>query len=106
MMKRLKQKWNIQSNWQLIIILFIFSATGSAALVVRKLVFNLIGITPETSLWIKVPLYIIVLFPAYQIMLVLIGGLLGQFRFFFEFQKKTFRFLDRKKVVIPDIRER
>lgn len=97
MMQRFKYKWNINSNWQLIIILIVFSITGSAAMIVRKLVFSLIGIVPETSLWIKVPLYILILFPAYQILLIIIGSLLGQFQFFYAFQKKSFRFLNRKK---------
>ncbi|MFA9391751.1 MAG: DUF6787 family protein [Prolixibacteraceae bacterium] len=98
MMNKFKTKWNIASDWQLIVIFVVFSITGSAAMVVRKLVFGLIGITAETSLWIKVPLYILILIPAYQLLLIVIGGLLGQFRFFFEFQKKNFRFLNRKKV--------
>lgn len=98
MLNKFKTKWNIDSDWQLLVIFIVFSITGSAAMVVRKLVFGLIGITPETSLWIKVPLYILILIPAYQFLLLIIGGLLGQFRFFFEFQKKNFRFLNRKRI--------
>lgn len=93
MLQRFKDKWNIKSNFQLIIILVVFSITGSAALVVRKFVFNLVGIQPETSLFIKVPLYILVLFPAYHILLFIIGSLIGQFEFFYAFQKKSLTFL-------------
>lgn len=93
MFRKFKDKWNIKSNLQLVIILIVFSITGSAALVVRKLVFNLVGIQPETSLFIKVPLYIAVLFPAYQILLLIIGTLIGQFQFFYAFQKKSLAFL-------------
>lgn len=96
-MNKFKAKWNINSDWQLLIILIVFSITGSAAMVVRKFVFGWIGITPDTSLWIKVPLYILILFPAYQILLIVIGSLLGQFNFFYSFQKKSFRFLNRKR---------
>ena len=92
MLSRFKNKWKIKSDFQLIVILIVFSVTGSAALVVRKFVFDIIGIQPETSLFIKVPLYILVLFPSYQILLLIIGSLLGQFRFFYNFQKKTLRF--------------
>jgi ferrochelatase len=87
--ERLKVKWNIVSNWQLVLIFIVFSVTGSAAMVVRKLVFGWIGITPDTSLWIKVPLYILILVPAYQMLLIVVGSLFGQFRFFYEFQKKS-----------------
>lgn len=96
-MQRFKTKWNIDSDWQLFIIFLVFSVTGSAAMVVRKLVFEWIGITTDTPLWIKVPLYILVLFPAYQLLLIVIGSLLGQFNFFYAFQKKSLRFLNRKK---------
>jgi ferrochelatase len=97
MLKKFKAKWNIESDWQLIVIFVVFSITGSAAMVVRKLVFGWIGIGPDTSLWIKIPLYIAILLPAYQLLLLVIGGLLGQFRFFYEFQKKNFRFMNRKR---------
>lgn len=97
MLDKFKAKWNITSNWQLTVILIVFSITGSAALVVRKLVFGWIGVTAETSLWLKVPLYILILIPAYQILLIVIGTIFGQFRFFYEFQKKSFgRFYRRR----------
>ncbi|MFW5830647.1 MAG: DUF6787 family protein [Prolixibacteraceae bacterium] len=93
MFKRFKKKWNITSNLQLIIILVVFSITGSAALIVKKYVFELIGISPETPLLLKIPLYIIVILPSYQILLLVIGALFGQFRFFYEFQKKSLSFM-------------
>lgn len=97
MLQKFKNKWNIKSNFQLIIIFAVFSVTGSAALVVRKFVFHIIGIQPETTLFIKVPLYILVLFPSYQILLLIIGTLVGQFRFFYAFQKKSLSFLNFRK---------
>lgn len=93
MLRRFKEKWKIASDLQLIIIFIVFSITGSAALVVRKFVFHLVGIQPDTSLFIKVPLYIIVLFPSYHILLLIIGTMVGQFRFFYAFQKKSLSFL-------------
>jgi hypothetical protein len=97
MLKRLKEKWNIKSNFQLVLILIIFSVTGSAALVVRRAVFEWIGINGDTSLWIKIPLYILIIFPAYQILFLVIGTLFGQFRFAWEFEKKVFSRFKFKK---------
>ncbi|MGM0620391.1 MAG: DUF6787 family protein [Bacteroidota bacterium] len=97
MLEKLKRKWNIKSDFQLALILIIFSVTGSASLYVRKFVFTWMEISPETSLWIKIPLYILIVFPSYQILLLIISGLLGQFRFAWEFEKKVFsRFRVRK----------
>ncbi len=93
MLRKFKEKWKIKSNLQLVIILIVFSVTGSTALVVRKFVFHLIGIQPETSLLIKIPLYILILVPSYQVLLLIIGSLVGQFRFFYAFEKRTWSFL-------------
>lgn len=90
MLEKLKQRWNIESNFQLLVILIVFAVTGSSTLYVRKGVFYLLGITPDTTLWLKVPLYIIVIFPAYQIMFLIVGTLFGQFKFAWEFEKKIF----------------
>ncbi|MFW6246065.1 MAG: DUF6787 family protein [Tangfeifania sp.] len=97
MLEKLKHKWNIKSNVQLVLIFLAFAFTGSAALIVRKAVFGWIGITPDTSLWIKVPMYILIIFPSYQILFLIIGTFFGQFRFAWEFEKKVFaRFRFRK----------
>ncbi len=97
MLKKLKEKWNIKSNLQLVLILVIFSITGSASLVVRKFVFEWLGITTDTSLWIKVPLYVLIIVPAYQILFLVIGTLFGQFRFAWEFEKRVFSRFKFKK---------
>ena len=94
----LKTRWGIQSTFQLLLIIFAFSITGSAALVVKNWIFQLLNITSETSLWLKIPLYIITIIPAYNALLLAVGTLLGQFQFFYNFQKKSFsRFKRRKK---------
>ncbi|SHE47624.1 hypothetical protein SAMN05444274_101458 [Mariniphaga anaerophila] len=97
MFERLKKKWNIKNNFQLVLIFIAFSVTGSASLVVRRFVFDWIGITGDTSLWIKVPLYVLIVFPAYQVLFLVIGTLLGQFRFAWEFEKRVFSRFKIKK---------
>lgn len=100
MLKKLKVRWGIKSNFQIIIILIVFSVTGSAAVYVKKLIFNLLGIDADTSLWIKIPMYVITIIPSYQALLLVVGTLFGQFRFFYNFQKKSFgRFIPKKKKV-------
>lgn len=97
MLKKIKDRWNVKSNFQLLLILIVFSITGSATLVVRKAAFEWLGITADTSLWIKFPLYILIIFPAYQILFLIIGTLLGQFKFAWEFEKKMFSRLNFRK---------
>lgn len=88
-MNKLKQRWNITSNWQLIIIFIVFAITGSTAAYISKPITNALGITKESmSLWLYWPLRLLLIFPLYQVLLVLIGSLFGQFSFFWEFVKK------------------
>ncbi len=88
-MKKLKEKWGIQSNFQIIIILIVFSVTGSLSIYVTKPVLDFIGLDKSAvSPWIFWPIKILIIFPIYQIMIVVIGALFGQFKFFWAFEKK------------------
>ena len=88
-MKKLKEKWLIKSNFQLIIILVVFSITGSLALWVAKPLLNLVVENADTlSLWIYIPIRIAIIFPTYQVLIVVVGALFGQFEFFWNFEKK------------------
>ena len=88
-MKRLKKKWGITSNFQFIIILIVFSVTGSLAVWVAKPILELVGLDKSTvNLWVFWPIRIAIIFPIYQVMIVVIGALFGQFTFFWAFEKK------------------
>ena len=88
-MNRLKEKWGITSNFQIIIILLVFSITGSIAVWIAKPVLNLVGLDKEVvSPGLFWPIRIFIIFPIYQILIVIIGALFGQFKFFWAFEKK------------------
>ena len=88
-MKKLKERWGIQSNFQIIIILIVFAITGSTASYIGKPILNYLNITTENfgvfGYW---TIRIIILFVMYQIMLVTFGWLFGQYKFFWNFEKK------------------
>lgn len=88
MLEKLKKKWEIKSDFRMIVILFVFALSGSSTLFFRKGIFHLFGITAETSLLIKIPLYILIIVPSYQLMFLIIGTLFGQFKFVWKFEKK------------------
>ena len=91
-MKRLKTKWGIESNWQLFVILLVFSVTGYSSLFIAKPIMAVIGLTEEaTNPWIYKPLRLILIFPFYQVLIVFYGWLFGQFEFFWNFEKKMLR---------------
>lgn len=88
MLKRFKNKWNIESDFQLLIIIFVFSITGSSSLWVRTQLFGLMGIDESVHIIIRIILSVLFITPIYQVLLVFIGTVLGQFRFFWAFEKK------------------
>tara|TARA_B100000676_G_C17315029_1_gene453813 strand:- start:155 stop:448 length:294 start_codon:yes stop_codon:yes gene_type:complete len=89
---KIKKKWGIKSNLQLLIIFLVFGITGSTAAWISKPILDFIGIKQATiSAWAYWPIRIIIIFPAYQILLLIIGTLFGQSKFFKNFIKKMFR---------------
>ncbi len=103
-MNRLKEKWGIRSNFQFFIILVVFSITGSVAVLIAKPLLNLVGLEKELfSPWVFWPIRIFIIFPIYQILIVIIGALFGQFQFFWNFEKKMLirlgfkRFIEKNK---------
>ncbi len=88
-MEKLKQRWGISSNWDVIAILIVFAINGSFAAWVAKPITTFLGFTPDTlNAWLYWPLRILLIFPIYQITLPLVGWLFGQFKFFWNFEKQ------------------
>lgn len=89
MIEKMKRRWGVESFGGLLLILFIFAITGITTLYVRKIVFAWVGIDAATPLWIELIGWIIVVFPAYQLLFLLYGFILGQFEFVWNFEKKS-----------------
>jgi len=88
-MNKLKERWGLNTTWDVIAVLIVFSINGSFAAWVAKPITAYLGLTPETlNPWIYYPLRILIVFPIYQITLPIVGWLFGQFKFFWEFEKK------------------
>jgi hypothetical protein len=90
-MGRLKERWGITSDFQMVIIFIVFAITGSASAWLSKYACMLIGVTKEDLGFWFTPFRLLMIFPLYQVLLVLIGFLFGQFRFFWAFEKRMLR---------------
>lgn len=91
-MEKLKKRWGIESNFQIIIIFIVFAITGSVSAKLAAPLTELIGITKESvSGWVYWPIRILLIFPIYQVLLVFFGWLFGQFKFFWAFEKKMLK---------------
>ncbi|MDF2457112.1 MAG: diacylglyceryl transferase [Cytophagaceae bacterium] len=87
--KKLKEKWLLKSNLQFFIVIVLFSITGSSSVRVALPILNFLGIHQDTLAWyIYWPLRIIIVFPAYQLLFMIFGTLLGQWEFAWRFEKK------------------
>ncbi|MDT0644052.1 diacylglyceryl transferase [Zunongwangia sp. F363] len=88
-MKKLKERWDISSNWQMLAIFLVFAVTGSTSARLAGPLVELLGLYRESSHWLLYwTLRILIIFPIYQVLLVGFGWLFGQFNFFWAFEKK------------------
>ena len=101
--KRLKEKWGITSNFQLIVIFIVFGITGSLSVKLGKPFLSYINLNPESFetfyfgnflYWI---LRVLVIFPLYQILLLVFGAIFFQFNFFWNFEKKILKKMGFKR---------
>ena len=95
-MEKLKARWGITSNFEVVVILLVFALTGSSSVKVAKPVLDAMGFTRAIfgEDWYFSLLYwslrILIIFPIYQVLLLVFAWLLGQFKFFWNFEKKMF----------------
>ena len=88
-MEKLKKRWGITSNFQLVIIFIVFAINGSLSAKISGYAMDFLGINNENTHWI--PYYIILLvlvLPLYPFLLMCFGWIFGQSKFFFLFPKK------------------
>jgi len=93
-MQKLKERWGISSNFQLIIIFIVFAITGSSSVYIAKPFLEFINLDRARfgesffGGFIYYILRILLIFPFYQVLLIVFGTIFGQFKFFWAFEKK------------------
>lgn len=86
---KLYDRWGVQYRWELIAIFLAFAVTGSTAGRISNPIMDLLGLSKEvTSGWLYWPVRILLIFPIYQVLLVLFGWVFGQYTFFRAFAMK------------------
>ena len=91
-MKKFMQRWQIHTNIQLLVILLVFAITGSTSACIAKPILSYFGFaTPVIPALAYYSLYILIIFPIYQLLLLLFGSVFGQFAFFYKFEIKMLR---------------
>ena len=85
---RLQSKWELNSVAQVLIVLLVFSLTGSIVVLLREMLFGWVGFDEMTPWWIKTITYLLFVMPTYQVLLLAYGAVFGQFQFFWNKEKK------------------
>ncbi len=87
--KKLYHKWDVKYRWELIAIFLAFAVTGSTAGRLSDPLMELVGLGKDvTNGWIYWPVRILLIFPIYQVLLVIFGWIFGQYSFFKAFAIK------------------
>ena len=89
MMKKLKKLFKATSNWHLFIIFLVFGISGSLSVIVSGPIIKLFKIKElidNSTLYLI--MRILIIFPVYQIVLLFVGTLFGQYKYFLDFEKK------------------
>ena len=91
-LKKIIDKFNARSFKHLTIIFLVFALSGSASLLMSSSILTAINLKVLINFY---PLYllvrIILLIPIYQLLLIIIATLFGEFRYFWNFEKKFFK---------------
>lgn len=108
MWKRLQQKWKV-SPVQLFWILCVFAITGTLTAYLSKVIPHWLGFTDATHWSWKLLVRLLVLIVGYQLILLSVAAALGQFAFFWRFEKKMLQRLrimknDQTENLKPEIR--
>ena len=100
---KLKKKWGIKSNFQLVVIFIVFGITGSASVFLGEPILSYLKINDELFIdiylgkYIYIFIKIILIFPLYQILLLIFGAIFFQFTFFWNIEKQILKKIGFKK---------
>ena len=91
MLKKLNEKWGISTPFQMVIVFIVFGVTGSVAAKISGPIISILPIEdlPAIIYW---PLRLLIIFPVYQVLLVLFGFIFGAIVSVFTFKKDKFIF--------------
>ena len=91
-MDKLKKLFRVSSTYQLIVVFIVFGITGSLSLVISDYISRLFNLD-------NIILSIIFVLIIYQVLLIIIGTLFGEFDYFWEMEKKIIsRFKFKKNI--------
>ena len=80
-MEKLKKIFKVSSTYQLIVVFIVFGITGSLSLFISDYILTILELK---NMIISIFMVLII----YQILLIIIGTIFGEFKYFWEMEKK------------------
>jgi len=93
MWNKLKKRWGVKRDKQITIILIVFALTGFSTLFVHNYIDKLLGIDGDNSFWIELVVFILIVLPLFNVLLLLWGFIFRQQKFITAFIKLKLKFI-------------
>lgn len=91
-MNKLKSRWGITSNYQLVVIFIVFAINGSLSAKISSFLLGEFGMTKvNTNVVLYYIILLVLVLPLYPFMLMFFGWIFGQSKFFTPFAKRMIR---------------
>ena len=91
-MEKVRIFFKVQTNYQLFMVNLVFALTGTSSLVCADYILKILYVNPDTfgiaSYW---TIRIILILPIYQVLLIFVGAIFGEFSYFWEMEKKNIK---------------
>ena len=88
-MNKIRNLFKVETNFQLLKVNIVFAVTGTMSVYFAGIIINFLGLDPyiigDFFYWV---LRIILLIPVYQVLLIVIGSIFGEFKYFWRIEKK------------------
>ena len=90
-MVKILKFFKVKGFYQLIIVFTVFAITGSLSIIAANFLVDYFPYQGSTSILLYWALRIIIIFPIYQLLLIIVGTIFGQFKYFWNFEKKMLK---------------
>ena len=88
-MQKIRNFFKVESNFQLLIVNVVFAVTGTISVILAGFILDFIGLDINAlSSSLYWTLRVLILMPIYQILLIIIGAVFGEFTYFWRIEKK------------------
>ena len=91
-MQKIRDFFKVKSNYQLFVVNLVFAVTGSSALYLADIILTNISFIENTSsktLYWSVRIFLVI--PLYQVLLIFVATIFGEFKYFWNIEKKMLK---------------